>query len=386
MKIAVFVGLWILISNTLLSQSNTEYLQAIQEKLNEIKSISYYNKTTSSVPGDTTIFLTHESFIQMYINPADTILGASYSGSIIDDITKIEFCYDGRYIVRFDWDNRIAQVDTIANLPYGIIRAPFFIRIKSLVEYAIQNTDSSTIKYHYYQDSTRISFYFSGKWVEFIGLTPFIIESPEKVSRYELWVDKNYVPYKFIRKMTQHSVEICTDVSILNELEWEFNAIRQIPADFTIKGREKYKIPQSELKGQLAADWKLKEIYGDSISIKDLKSKILLIQFTGIGCGPCHAAIPFLKQLVIDNMEKDFELVSIETWSKNISGIQRYNEKNELNYKVLLSNKDVNTNYKVQGVPVFFILDEKRTIKKVVLGYRKGVTEKEIIGTINELF
>jgi len=110
-----------------------------------------------------------------------------------------------------------------------------------------------------------------------------------------------------------------------------------------------------------------------------------LLQFTGIGCGPCHASIPFLKALAEDYKDKDFELLCIETWSKNISGIERYKAKNELNYPFLVGNTNLKENYKIQGVPAFFILDENRIIKKVNVGYKKGETEKTIIESIDAL-
>lgn len=386
MKKTLIIGFGILICNVSLCQSKTEYLVNVLKKLDDIKTASYYSKSSSSAPGDTLAFITHERYVNMYINPADTFLGASYSTSSIDNLAEFDLCYDGTYSVRFDWENRKVQVDTLTNNRYRRPMAPFFIKAKSLIEYAIENIDNSIVKYNIFHDSIKISFYFHGKIIEFMGLTPFIKESPDKVSRYELWVDKNHIPCKFIRKMPhQTSWEICSKIKTSNDLDHEFHALMKIPVDFAIKGRESRKNTTPELEGKTAADWKLKEIYGDSISLSDLKSKVILIQFTGIGCGPCHASIPFLKQLVIDNKEKDFELICIETWSKNISGIERYKDKNELNYKFLVSKSKIKDKYKIQGVPVFFILDEKRVIKKVIVGYQKGVTGKEIKNTINEL-
>ena len=163
-------------------------------------------------------------------------------------------------------------------------------------------------------------------------LQPFVKYSEGKTSRYELVLDKEYLPYKFVRRMPhQSSWETCTDIQISRHLDFEFSSIQQIPADFKIKGRERGKPKSYELEGTKAPDWKLKEIYGDSISLSEIKQKVILIQFTGIGCGPCHASIPFLKKLADDYKGKKFEVVSIETWSDNIAGIERYKNKNEMN-------------------------------------------------------
>ena len=72
-----------------------------------------------------------------------------------------------------------------------------------------------------------------------------------------------------------------------------------------------------ELTGKKALDWILTDSENNSVALKDFKSKVLMIEFTGIGCGPCHSAIPFLKQLVTDYKITDFELTGIEAWSQD---------------------------------------------------------------------
>jgi len=116
-----------------------------------------------------------------------------------------------------------------------------------------------------------------------------------------------------------------------------------------------------------------------------LKSKVVMIQFSGIGCGPCHMSIPFLKQLLTEYQILDFEFVSIETWSDNIEGIKRYQKNNALNYTFLISNKEVDKDYQAKEVPAFYILDKNRVIRKIIVGYDKGTTDKEIKDVINEL-
>lgn len=61
------------------------------------------------------------------------------------------------------------------------------------------------------------------------------------------------------------------------------------------------------------------------------KSKVLLINFTGIGCGACQAAVPFLKELKGKFSNEDFDLIAIEGWSRKEHSIQVYaNNKNSI--------------------------------------------------------
>ncbi len=370
------------------AQEEAEKLENILNRLKEIKTASYYSKSSSSAPGDTLAFRTHERFVNMFLDTTDKYLGAKYSTSRVDNHNELDMCYDGIYCVQFDWTNKSVQIDTLTGNAHSRPMAEFFMKVKSLVEYTKANLESTSMDLKFYesQDSIQVEIEFKNKLVEFMWLEPVVKYSEGKISRYELVLDNEYLPYKFVRKMPhQTSWETCTNLQISNEVDFEFSSIQQIPADFKIRGREREKAKTFELEGTTAPDWRLKEIYGDSISLSEIKHKVILIEFTGIGCGPCHASIPFLKNLADHYKGKSFELVCIETWSDNIAGIERYKSKNGLNYRFLVSKNVVRDKYKIFGVPSFFILDDKRMIKKVIVGYQKGATDKEILNIIDDM-
>jgi len=139
------------------------------------------------------------------------------------------------------------------------------------------------------------------------------------------------------------------------------------------------------LEGEKAPDWVLTSADNNLIDFNDLKSKVLLIEFTGIGCGPCHKAIPFLNELESDFKDKDIKIISIETWGADIERITKYRNHNNIDYNYLQANKKVKSDYDVLSVPIFFILDENRIIRKVINGYGAGITDKQIRNLINEL-
>ena len=63
--------------------------------------------------------------------------------------------------------------------------------------------------------------------------------------------------------------------------------------DFTIAAyRIRNKTEKTnDLIGKKAPDWALQNAGDNSISLKDLKSKVMMIQFTSVSCGPCRASI-----------------------------------------------------------------------------------------------
>jgi thiol-disulfide isomerase/thioredoxin len=387
--ILFLTAITLIMTNSIFSHSPTRQLKNTLNKLNEIKTVSYSCEMTGRQAGNTMTSDTLHSFIRMYVQPDDTIVGANYAYSYKNDSTKYDGCYDGNFIVQLNWNSKTAQVDFLTNDPNRRPRAPFFIKIKSILEYALKNSDSVNVSYENLNDASKISFIFPKKQIEFFRVKPRIKSVSNKKTNYILWVNKNNIPYKLICEMPNlTTVEECTDIKASNK-DLEFSSLNQIPDDFLINvpesGMKSMTLKLTELEGLLAPDWELKEVDGTSVSLKDVNSKVVLLQFSGVTCGPCHTAMPFLKQLVINNKDKNFELISLEMWSDSLPELHKFKEVNALNYRYLIGNKDLKIKYKIQGVPTFIILDQKRVIKKAILGYNKGETDKEIIETINRL-
>lgn len=375
--------------------SDKEYLQSVYEELDKIKSATYYITGSASAPGDTISFSApRHLYIKEFVNPTDEFVGASSIRYNQEDTTRILGFYDGLVKGKFNWEEKTIKVDSFQNYPYPfrLVFHPFYTKTKSIVQYALETEDSIKIDIEYFADSIRFSLFIYDKVVEFVT-KPFVDINPRessigKISQYDIWIRKSdNLPYRMRRKMNhQTSFETCTNIHLNTARDVKFISANYFPPHFEIvqfkRGQRKF---TSNLLGKTAPEWTLKDIDNKVIKLSELKSKVLLIQFTGVGCGPCHNSLPFLKQLVEDYKYKDFEFVSIETWSNNIEGLKRYQEQNAFNFIFLKSEENVNNNYEVKSVPVFFILDENRVIRKVINGYGKGSTDKMILESINEL-
>ncbi|MCF8307444.1 MAG: TlpA family protein disulfide reductase [Bacteroidales bacterium] len=256
----------------------------------------------------------------------------------------------------------------------------------------LDHKDNIRITHKDFEDSARINFHFPGKTAYFGSLIPQIKQSPDKSTRYVLWINKEKkLPYKLIGSNPPvKSSTACSDIKINDEKKQNFDATQKIPDDFAIKSeaevvKKKAKTVKKQLRWEIAPYWKLKSCSGDSVALDDIKSKVILLNFTGMYCGPCHKAIPFLRNLENDYRNKNFELVSIETQEANIKEIKKFMKKNKINYKYFISNKKVKHKYNVQGVPTFFIIDKEREIKNIFIGYKKGSTDKKITSILNEM-
>lgn len=373
--------------------SKEDYLRSVLTNIDKIKSANYFSTISGSAPGDTTQFVSYEYYRKEYRNPSDQFIGSKFAWFKSSDTSEMYFFYDGLAQAYIDSDIKTIEIDSFQTnrLPFRPIGPPFFNYTGSIIKYALETKDSISTSLKDFGDSVRFSMSVYGdSQVEFFG-KPVYNKNPyssgREVSRYDIWIYKsNNLPYRYRRNLSHStSWEKTMKVRINTTSIDDFIPSNYFPPDYRIAVWGKGEPVKMDLSGKKAPDWTLKDFNGTSVALKDLKSKVLIIEFTGIGCGPCHASLPFQKQLMFDYKSEILELVSIETWSKNIEGIKRYYINNNLNHKYLISSVEVVKAYQVSGVPLFLILDENRIIKKVFYGYEKGKTDKEIRSVIDDL-
>lgn len=370
------------------------YLAKVSKQLDQITSASYSSTTASSAPGDTVEFSEpRKSYHKIVINPLDTLVGSASATFSAGDTTKMTSFYDGKARGTVYWDEQYVKVDSFQNHPYPfrLVHYPFYTKVNEILKYALTTTDSIQTDFKDYGDSVFFSLKIINKHVYFV-IKPLEIKNeyiPEdEVSQFDVWFSKkDNMPYRMRSKWSHTtSFEYCSNAVFNLEKDVVFQASDYYPSHFdVVQAKKEPQKQKNDLVGKKAPDLMLKDIDLQDVKLGDLKSKVLLIQFTGVGCGPCHQSIPFLKKLVVDYSAKDFEFVGIETWSKNMDGLKRYKQNNELNFKFLKSTDDVTKLYGISSVPAFFIIDKDRIIRKVINGYSKGNTDKEIIESIETL-
>lgn len=374
-----------------------EYLRKVLGNLEKIESASFYTFSQSWMPGDTIPSTTNEKFYKEYNNPKDTTIGASFVALNKADTTLLEWGYNGEIKAMTRHDEKGIMIDdfTARKLPFRPVGAPFFNYTKSIIKYALEtqdsiDTDLNKFGDHYLfrltiHEDTQVEFF--GKAVH-MPLPPFDPGDPTSI--YELWISKaDGLPYKYRREMShQISATTCSGVALNRMSINDFDLYAYFPKDYEIRryGEKRNEKPKSDLIGKPVPDWTLNDITGQPVALANLKSKVLLINLTGLSCGACHAAIPFLNSLKDRFGSEDFELVAIETWKGKQHSLQNYVTRYKINYKLLEGTDKVVEDYQTgRAAPFFIIVDKNRMVRKVLRGYSLGKTDKEITDGIEEL-
>jgi len=114
--------------------------------------------------------------------------------------------------------------------------------------------------------------------------------------------------------------------------------------------------------GQPAIDFSYPDISGDTISLSDLKGKLVVIDVWATWCGPCKEQIPFLKKLEEEYRGKAIEFLSVsvdvakdhQKWidfvkTEELKGIQLFADGWE---------SDIVKYYNITGIPRFIVVDK----------------------------
>ena len=391
MKTRIILLMCLLTGGTLQAQ---EYLREVLDKLESIRSASYQEERFSYLPYETKPKASYTYQVHEYRNPNDTTIGSSFV-----EWTKGEKIahriYDGRIQAYIDQEPKEVETNDFSMypFPYRPVSAPFFNYAESLLRYFLTSSDSITREVKdmdslYYvkmiiHEPTQIEFF--GRAYR-MPQYPFITDP---TSQYEVWIDKKAdLPYRMMRSMSHDKSEsICSNME-LNGLEMHaLRAEDYFPEDYTVRKIGEKRVKElPTLEGKRAPSWTLTDAEGDVVSLDSLKSKVILLNLTGIGCGACHASLPFLRTLKDRFSPEDFELVAIETWGNSRATLQSYAKHNGIQYKFLEGNDKVVTDYHTGGAaPFFFLIDQDRIVRKVIRGYSIEDTDKEIINAIEEL-
>jgi len=403
MKIAFFtrkiniVALFVLFISCACTKNmnQKEYLAEVLENLNGIRSATYFAKGEGWAPADTAAYAIFYNYFEEYDNPADSTIGASYVRFSQNDTTQPNYCYDGNIRAMISHEKKSITVDdfTINRAPFRVVPPPFFNHTKSILKYILETQDSISINFEEVSDTVHICLMiFEEKQVEFFG-KPYYIDSPynfgDNTSKYDIWIDKSSnLPFKVRREMSHDiSVTTCRNIELNKSNNIGIIASDYYPLGYSIQayGQNRRSEKISDLIGIVAPDWTLRDANNIEISLNDLESNVLMIQFTSVSCGPCRASIPFLKQLSSEYKTEDFDFVAIESFNRNSRVLSNYQKNNDFSYKFLISTNEVTSKYRVEATPVFYILDQNRVIRKIINGYGEKSTDREIRQAIEEL-
>lgn len=128
---------------------------------------------------------------------------------------------------------------------------------------------------------------------------------------------------------------------------------------------------KKKMVGQLAPDFKFKDLSGKEFYLSDLKGKIVLMNMWFINCHGCKIEYPGLqnlkRRLIAQKKDRDIVLLSLALDSKE--RLVEYLKKNPLDFYNMADAGEISQGiYQTLGFPTNIIIDKQGIIRHVKLG------------------
>ena len=117
----------------------------------------------------------------------------------------------------------------------------------------------------------------------------------------------------------------------------------------------------------LATTW----LDGGPVDLKDLRGRVVLVNFWATWCEPCKEELPALVKLKEQLAGRPFELVTVN-YGEFPDKIHQYLARSGMKLPVLLDTQnEVSRQWKVGGLPMTFLVDAQGRVRYYVFGERE---------------
>lgn len=109
--------------------------------------------------------------------------------------------------------------------------------------------------------------------------------------------------------------------------------------------------------GEKAKYFKATDINGEIIDLKNLRGKVVVLNFWFTDCQPCVAEMPELNKLVAKYNDVAFLAITFDSKGK----LERFFKTHKFDYTIISNNNIIN-DYKVRGFPLNILIDQNGEI------------------------
>ncbi len=132
--------------------------------------------------------------------------------------------------------------------------------------------------------------------------------------------------------------------------------------------------------GNLAPEFALKTIKGDTLRLSDLRGNVVLVDFWATWCAPCKASMPHLQEIHETMQDKGVRVVAVSVDRQGERVVKPFIDKYGFTFDVLLTDNKIEGRFGgIQGIPTTFIIKPDGTVYKRFVGYQPKATYLQAI-------
>lgn len=192
----------------------------------------------------------------------------------------------------------------------------------------------------------------------------------------------NEKAYKFLRRETEFGratkvmeAQFKTLYSLLTKKDADA-AMDSIQKNMSRRYAEE--VSKKIITGKKASDFNLKTLDGNSVSLKSLRGKIVVLDFWATWCAPCIKSLPSMSKINKKNPDVVFlYIVTKETGSDAVQRIKKFVKEHQITLNILIDIPDKRnygkfitiSDYNITRIPAKVVIDKMGAIRFFSVGF-----------------
>lgn len=120
---------------------------------------------------------------------------------------------------------------------------------------------------------------------------------------------------------------------------------------------------------QKAPGLALKDINGKTITLADLRGKVVLLNFWATWCVPCRTEIPDLIKKQNEYRNDGLQIIGITYPPEDMNAVRRFTRESKINYQVAIGTRETKRKFSSsETLPLTVIIDREGTIRGTIEG------------------
>ena len=116
-----------------------------------------------------------------------------------------------------------------------------------------------------------------------------------------------------------------------------------------------------------APDVQFTKLDGVPFKLKDLKGRVVLLNFWATWCIPCRSEIPSLSAMQKDLDSRGLSVIGV-SYDDTADLIQQFQKDIPQSYQIVLGGRDVGSQLPASPLPTTYIIDRQGRIRKKIIG------------------
>jgi len=110
--------------------------------------------------------------------------------------------------------------------------------------------------------------------------------------------------------------------------------------------------------GQIAPDFSVKDQFGKTILLSELRGKVVLLDFWGLWCGPCRQKLPHTQKIYDQFKNKGLTVIGIHSAFRT-KGMAAFITENNYTFPTGIDTGHAAKDYAVTGWPTYYLIDKE---------------------------